>query len=139
MYKFSKKSLSRLKTCHEDLQKVMRVAIHNSPYDFGITSGYRSPDEQRELYQKGRSKHGNIVTYCDGYIRKSKHNYSPSNAVDITCYVSGKITWNESVYLETALHILEIAEDMFLKGEIDNRVFWGGHFKKFCDFPHFQI
>jgi len=138
-YTLSKKSLSKLSECDVDLQELMQEAIKDSPYDFGIMSGYRSPVKQNELYQKGRSVDGGIVTYCDGYIKKSKHNNSPSLAVDIMCYAGGKITWSPVVYLEVGTHIMEIAETLFEKGIINNRISWGGHWHKFKDWPHFQI
>lgn len=139
MYKLSKRSLSRLDTCHKDLKKLAEVAIINSPYDFGITHGHRTPEEQNELFQKGRTKQGKVVTYVDGYKKKSKHNYSPSLAFDIVVWVSGEITWKPSFYEIVASHILEVAEDLFEKGEIKNRIVWGGNWKKFKDYPHFQI
>lgn len=139
MYKFNKISLNKLKGCVEDLQIIAKEAIKNSPYDFGISSGYRSPDEQYLLYQRGRSIAGKIVTYLDGYTKKSKHNYNPSHAFDIFCYVNNKVIWQENIYVEVALHILEIAEKLLIEGKISNRLFWGGHFKNWKDYPHFQI
>lgn len=147
-YKFSQQSLERLETCHEDLQIVAKGAIKESPYDFGISYGYRSPDEQFELYKKGRIYIDNrwrikdkkkIVTYLDGFTKRSKHNIHPAEAFDIFCYNNDKITWNHKYYLETALHILEIAEKLFLDEKITNRMIWGGYWKLFHDYPHFQI
>ena len=139
MYSLSKKSLSKLDECHIDLQKVMKEAIKASPYDFGITWGYRSPVKQNELYQQGRTIPGGIVTYVDGYEKKSKHNYNPSQAVDIACYINGEVVWNEEIYKIVASHIIDIAEDLFLKGEIKNRIIWGGNWNKLKDWPHYQI
>lgn len=139
MYSLSKKSLSKLAGCHLDLQKLMQEAIKASPYDFGIIWGYRSPVKQNELYQQGRITEGKIVTYIDGHKNKSKHNYKPSQAVDIACYVNGNLTWNAEIYKIVASHILDIAENLFLKGEIENRITWGGHWHKLKDWPHFQI
>lgn len=145
MYKLSKRSLSRLAECHEDLQMLAVEAISASPYDFGITHGHRTSDEQKKLYNKGRDKEGNIidkkkiVTYVDGYIKKSKHNASPSEAFDIVCYVNGQVVWTHEVYKIVASHILEVAEDLFEKGFIENRIVWGGNFRGFVDAPHFQI
>ena len=138
-YKLSNRSLSKLLECHKDLEILMKEAIKESPYDFGITWGYRSPEKQNELYQKGRTEPGNIVTYVDGYDKKSKHNHMPSQAVDIVCYVNGKVTWQHDVYLEVGLHIMEVGEELFEKGLIKNRITWGGHWKKLKDWPHFQI
>lgn len=144
-YSFSQRSLDKLKECHEDLQVLMLTAIKTSPYDFGITWGYRSPVKQNELYQQGRDKNGNIIskkdviTYVDGYDKKSKHNYNPSHAVDIICYINGKHTWDSKIYKKVATNIMDIAEDLFLSGAIKNRIIWGGNWNKLKDWPHFQI
>ena len=138
-YKLSKRSLDKLGECHVDLQTLMKAAIENSPYDFGITWGHRSPVKQNELYQKGRTTDGSIVTYVDGYIRKSKHNHMPSLAVDIVAYVNEKVTWEPSIYVEIGTHIMEVAEELFEQEKIVNRIAWGGNWHKFKDWPHFQI
>lgn len=139
MYSFSKRSLDKLAECHEDLQIVMKEAIKASPYDFGITWGYRSPVKQNELYQQGRTTEGKIVTYVDGYVKMSKHNYNPSQAVDIACYINKTLTWNAEIYKIVASHIIDVAEELFLSGKITNRITWGGNWRKLKDWPHFQI
>lgn len=140
MYTFSKKSLDRLMECHPDLQTVAKEAIKESPYDFGITWGHRSPALQNKLYQQGRTdKTKPIVTHVDGYIKKSKHNYTPSLAFDILIYVNGEHTWNPKFYLEVGTHIMEVAEDLFEREMITNRISWGGFWHKFKDWPHFFI
>lgn len=139
MYKLNQKSLDKLETCHPDLRILAKEAIKDSPYDFGISYGHRSAKEQKELYDKGRATKGNIVTYCDGIIKKSKHNYYPSLAFDIICYVNGKITWENSVYVEVGTHIMEVAEKLFEEDKISNRISWGGSWHRFKDWPHFQI
>jgi len=144
--KFSQRSYENLNSCHEDLQKVALEAIIDPPYDFGITSGHRTPSEQFELFKKGRAmqgnkwvKIGNVVTYKDGYIKKSKHNYYPAEAFDIVIYVNGRVTWNTSVYIEMSAHILDIADKLFEAGEITNQVMWGGNWHTLKDWCHYQI
>lgn len=139
MYQFSTISMNRLRTCCDTIQKVMQEAIKKSPYDFGITHGHRTPEEQYELYQKGRTKPGNIVTYCDGYKRKSKHNYDPSLAVDIVAYNNKGITWESKYYIKIAEHVKNVSDDLYEKGEIDEQIVWGGDWHKFKDYPHFQV
>ena len=46
-----------------------------------VTEGYRSPERQDELYTRGRSAPGPIVTYKRG--GESKHNALPSRALEI--------------------------------------------------------
>ncbi len=95
MYKFGKTSSHRLSNCHKDIILVLNEAIKLTDIDFGVSCGYRSIDEQQELYKQGRNKAGVIVTYVDGVKIKSKHNNLPSLAVDIYAYVDGKATWDE--------------------------------------------
>lgn len=40
-----------------------------------LTSGYRTAQEQNALYQQGRTQPWPIVTYVDGYNRKSSHQH----------------------------------------------------------------
>lgn len=144
-YKLSNKSLEKLDTCHEDLKTIIIESIKNSPYDFGVTHGHRSSELQNDLYKKGRNESGEIidkskvVTYVDGYIKKSKHNYLPSLAVDIVVYVNSNITWEHEYYGIVAGHIMKIAEELFEQSKINNRITWGGSWNKFKDLPHFQI
>lgn len=139
-FKLSKRSLDKLAECEQDLQTLMAEAIKESPFDFGITWGYRSPVKQNELYQQGRNGNsGNIVTYVDGYKKKSKHNHMPALAVDIVAYVNGEVTWAAPVYVEIGTHIMEVAEILFEQDKINNRISWGGNWHKFKDWPHFQI
>ena len=43
MPKFSKASLSKLESCHKDIQSVMNEAIKHM--DFVVLAGYRTPNE----------------------------------------------------------------------------------------------
>lgn len=72
MYSFGPTSLKKLETCHTDIQKVMHEAI--KLIDFTIIWGHRGEVEQNQAYYEGRSKK---------LFPKSKHNVSPSNAIDI--------------------------------------------------------
>lgn len=65
-----------------------------------ITSGLRSYDEQNALYEQGRSKPGNIVTYAHG--GESWHNFAI--AVDFTFDADIKTpglqpSWEDTKYL----------------------------------------
>ena len=140
------KSLEKLATCHTDLQKLAIEAIINAPYEFIIINGYRTPDEQFELFKQGRTlksgkwvKTGNIVTYLDGFIKKSKHNEWPSLAFDIGIILNGELVLDVPLYLDMALHILKFADKLFDEDIINNRITWGGHWIIFKDFPHYQI
>ncbi len=142
MAKFGTRSLERLSTAHEDLQKVFNEVIKY--FDCSIIFGHRTPAEQFELFKKGREfqhgqwvKTGSVVNYLDGYDKKSKHNYSPSHAIDTWLY---PIDWSETEEMKHfAGFVLGIAQRMYDKGEIKNEIEWGGNWRSFIDMPHFQL
>ncbi|WP_064590508.1 M15 family metallopeptidase [Streptobacillus moniliformis] len=138
-YNFSKLSLERLENIHPKLIELMKVAIIKSPHDFMITQGVRSAKYQNELYQKGRTRPGKIVTFCDGYIKKSNHqakNDGYGYALDIAIYnpkIKSKLDYDEVKLKEVAAHIKQIAERLNIK------ISWGGDWKSFKDYPHFEL
>jgi peptidoglycan L-alanyl-D-glutamate endopeptidase CwlK len=131
--KLSKKSIAKLYTCHPDIVKVMGAAIVDSPYDFMITHGHRSLEEQAGLYAKGRTAPGRIVTYLDGHNKKSRHNLVPAMACDIAVFVEKKLTWDETYYKIVAGHIKIVAKKLGIALK------WGGDWKTFKDYPHFEL
>ena len=144
-YSFSEQSLNMFKNVHPNLVKIMKAAIENSPYDFRITDGARTAEEQFALYQKGRTKPGPKVTNCDGYKAKSNHQIKADgfgHAVDIfPCGVieNGeyrKFT-SEEGYDDKKLKI--IADHILTVAKIKNvNIEWGGNWKMH-DTPHFEI
>lgn len=123
-YYFSKRSCAILDTVHPTLQHIFEEAITDSPFDFGITSGYRTAEEQNELFNKGASQR-------DGYTKKSYH--QTGLAVDIAIYVDGKLTWEEDYYKIVAGHIIGTAKRLGYEIE------WGGMWQSFRDYVHYQI
>ena len=120
MYKFSKRSLEKLKGVNPKLVKLMKEAIRESPYDFMITCGLRTLSEQKRLVAQGKSK-----------TLKSYH--LTGNAVDIALIVNKEVNWDFALYREVANHIKKIAKEQGIK------ITWGGDWKTFKDGPHFQI
>ena len=55
MFKFSRNSEKKLQYLHPNLQNFFRELIKISPYDFSITQGVRTAEEQNKLYQQGRT------------------------------------------------------------------------------------
>ena len=53
-FQFSARSLSRLSTCHADLQLIAREALRASQLDFMIVEGHRTVERQQLLYQAGK-------------------------------------------------------------------------------------
>ena len=120
MYKLSQRSLGRLQGVHPDLQRVIKEAITDAPWDFAVTEGVRSLERQKQLVADGKSRTMN-----------SRH--LKGLAVDIACFVDGKITWEFEVYRQVADHIKVVAKLN------DVRITWGGDWESFKDGPHFQI
>ena len=152
MYVLSKSSLEKMKNVHPKLVDVIKTAIENSPYDFRITAGARTAEEQNYLYQQGRTvlydkkgKKLKKVTNCDGKTFKSNHQIKSDgfgHAVDIfPCgvYENGvyrKFTTDEGYddkkLKSIANHILAIAKSK------NANVEWGGNWKMH-DTPHFEL
>lgn len=146
MPSFSKKSADRLATCHPDLQKVMNEAIKH--YDFSIVCGTRTIEEQFELFKQGRAlvdgswkvtNKSKIVTNIDGSAKKSKHNHTPSLAVDIIPYPSAYS--DAKKFFELSKVVLESAKKVGVK------IKWGADWdmdgdisdESFIDLPHWEL
>ena len=59
----------KISDLHPDFQEIAKKFLdwaseEISPWEVFITDGYRSHEEQAELYAKGRTKPGQIVTYA---------------------------------------------------------------------------
>lgn len=120
MPKFSPTSEARLKEVDPALQTILRTVIQD--YDFSVLCGYRGEAEQNLLFSGGKSQL---------QWPKSKHNVMPSRAVDVAPY---PIDWNDlSRFHELAGRILEAAHLLNIP------ITWGGHWKTFKDYPHFEI
>ena len=128
MPKFGKKSMSKLETCHEDLQQVFYQVIKH--FDCSVLEGHRGEELQNKYFNEGKSK----VKFPKG-----KHNANPSNAVDV---VPWPIDWDDTdrMYYFAG----------FVKGiaaMLDNPQRWGGDWNDntevkdtgFKDLPHFEL
>lgn len=138
MPSFGERSHARLATCHRNIRIVMDAAIRKGP-DFTILCGHRSRAEQNELYQQGRTTPGDIVTNIDGLNDTSKHNETPSLAIDIAPY---PIDWNDTDRFKIlAGYILGVADTLSVP------LRWGGDWdrdytmsdERFIDLPHFEL
>ncbi|GAA4054097.1 hypothetical protein GCM10022409_46430 [Hymenobacter glaciei] len=93
-----------------------------------ITECYRSPERQDELYERGRSKPGPVVTYKRG--GESKHNRLPAPALDVAFLLAdGEVSWS-GLLLSKFARLMKAA---------DARVHWGGDWPGFKDRPHFEV
>jgi len=132
MPKFSDRSKRILSTVHPDLQTLFYHVVKE--WDCTVVSGLRTDEEQQALYAKGRTEDGQIVTYKDGVVNKSKHQLGL--AVDVVPYPS--LYSDEKIMNDFGLYVLDVAMDLRQSGKIDSRIVWGGTWN-WKDLPHFQI
>ena len=129
-----KRSLRRLTGVNPLLIAILTESVMESPIDFGIPlhGGRRTESEQFVLYSIGRfGDTRRIVTYRDGYRRKSGH--QSGNCTDIFLLIDGKSDWTPANYELVARHIQKIAKERY---NVD--LIWGGDWKM-KDFPHLQL
>ena len=149
---YSLSSQEKLDSVHQDLVLIFQEVI--KVFDNTILYGYRSPEEQFELFKKGRNNIAGhwiitnkkeVITFKDGYIAKSKHNFSPSLAIDATPY---PIDWNDIKRIHYfAVWVMATAERLKQEGKITNKITWGGDWNRntqvkdetFMDLCHFEI
>lgn len=133
-YVLSKRSLGNLEGVHPDLVKVAKRAIEITNQDFVIIAGVRTAAEQNALYQQGRTKSGNIVTYRDGYKKKSNHQPKSDgygHAIDVVPY---PVDWNDSTKFHRIADAMKSAAN-----ELGVKIEWGGDWKGSWDTPHFEL
>ena len=133
MPRFSTRSAEKLATCHSDLQKIFNEVIKT--YDCTIICGERGQDAQNEAYAAG---------YSTKKFPESKHNSSPSKAVDVLVYHKHgeHLRWNDdkSAY-HFAGYVLRVAEEMGINLRMG--IDWDGDLEfrdqSFIDRPHFEL
>ena len=84
-FKLSERSLRKLEGVEKDLVNVVLEAIKLTKVDFGVTYGLRTLEQQKELFNSGRSQ-----------TMKSKH--LDGRAVDVVAYFGSDISWELNVY-----------------------------------------
>ncbi len=128
MPKFSEGSQAKLATCHKDLQTVFNLVVID--FDCTILAGERDEATQAELLRTNKTQ----VSYPN-----SKHNSSPSMAVDVAPY---PINWQDrEQFTLFAGYVLGIALGVGVK------LRWGGDWdcdfkvadNNFDDLPHFEL
>ncbi len=127
MPQFSKSSLEKLATCHPDLQRLFNEVIKH--YDCTILEGHRSDEDQLKAFNAGKSK-----------IKSgSKHNHSPSLAVDAG---PSPIDWINKVKF---YHFIGFVKATAI--QLGIRIRCGGDWdgdndlkdQTFFDLPHFEL
>jgi peptidoglycan L-alanyl-D-glutamate endopeptidase CwlK len=132
----SKRSLAKLEQADERLQSICMELIKD--FDFSVIHTYRTPEEQMNIYKKGRTyrenkwvKTGVTFTNMDGKVKKSYHNYLPSYAMDL--YPFPLDLKDIKRFKEMGARVKQIAKDLNIPIE------WGGEWKTLKDWGHFQI
>jgi len=126
MYKYSKKSEFNLSQCYIDLQLIFKKLLHF--YDHSVICGYRNEEDQNEAFTTGNSQ----LKYP-----KSNHNKIPSLAVDVVPY---PLDWGDlKRFYEMAGMVKAITYLLNKDGLIKYNIEWGGDWKSFKDYSHFQL
>ena len=116
-YKYGQTSRQRLSTCHVDIQKIFKVAIHY--VDISILCGHRPEEEQDIAFRAGTTE----VMFPD-----SKHNSMPSMAVDAS---PNPIDWNDAKRFAVMTgRLFQIVDDLYDQGVITHKLRWGGDWDK---------
>ncbi len=143
---YSSRSEGRLETADIRLYHLFMSVV--TDFDNTILYGRRSPEEQFELFKRGRRLESGVwvvenplevVTYKDGFEKLSNHNYEPSQAVDAIPY---PIDWGNTdrMYYFAGV-VMERARQMGVP------IRWGGDWdgdtettdQRFVDLPHFEL
>lgn len=125
-FQFSNASANRLQTVDPRLQAIANYALEITKVDFGIPSngGLRTAEEQNALYHGGKSQ-------LDGYKKKSFH--QTGKALDVYAFVNGRASWEKEHLAMVAAAMLQAAS------ELGHKLTWGGLWRNFEDYPHFQL
>lgn len=135
---YSQSSLSKLSTCHVDLQKIFFEVIKH--YDCTIIEGFRNEQAQENAFKNGKT----TIHWPNG-----NHNHSPSRAVDVAPY---PVRFDENIknnfrYYHFAGFVKGISAKLLEEGKIISSIRWGGDWngnndfsdQKFNDFVHFEL
>lgn len=151
MASYGRISKRRLKTCTKDIQTIFNKVIEYM--DVSIVEGNRAAEKQHEYWKKGRQlistaldpKEPNnwhiidkskVVTYKDGYVKLSKHQKSPSPAIDAVPFPS---MWSDKGKSHELVGVIKVVQaDLLAEGKIKKLLHNGADLWDGFDLPHFQ-
>ena len=140
-YAWGAKSRAELDTCDPLLVLLFDRVIKRPDLrrDLRVVYGHRSNATQAELYAKGRTTPGPIVTWAKPGT--SRHNTSPSKAVDVVPLFGGQVSYQWPDYHAIAPQIKAEWAAMQSEGLVSAGVelTWGGDWSKRPDGAHWQI
>jgi peptidoglycan LD-endopeptidase CwlK len=143
MPSFGTASLTRLRTCHEDLQVIFSEVVW--AVDCTIVEGHRGQEVQDEYFRLGKSQ----LMFPDSY-----HNKYPSMAVDAMKYHDDRphLHWADKDEMEEfANYVIDTAKRLYAAGAITHLIRWGADWdmdgvrvdcdpdETFFDGPHFEL
>lgn len=120
--------MSKLDTLEPEIRpmvaELLLKAYAATGYEWVVTSGRRTMEQQRSLYAHGRTATGPIVTKAPP--GSSAHNYGL--AADLAPMKDGKIWWDapRSVWDGMGAEAVKLG------------LMWGGNFKSILDLPHVE-
>lgn len=148
-FKISKRSLDNLAGVDPRLVAVVQRAITLTAVDFAVIEGLRTPQRQRELFEKGASQIAEGGKHVEG------------KAVDLMAFIGPRPSWELNLYddIADAMKAAAIAENVPLRWgaawNVPDICKWGGtmqdamnHYiderrrqnkRPFIDGPHFEL
>jgi peptidoglycan L-alanyl-D-glutamate endopeptidase CwlK len=127
------RSLKNMQGLHPDLILVLNRALQTSPTMFVVTEGVRTLERQKELLRIGATKtlKSRHLKQADGY----------GHAFDFYAYVDinndGKITFEEMANVRLMLGIAGAIKAAAKEKNV--AVTYGGDWRSFKDYPHFEL
>jgi len=132
MPEFSINSMRQLDTCDMKLQAIFHKVVFTR--DCTVIEGHRDEERQNEMVRQGRSK----LRWPD-----SRHNTSPSRAVDVGPYYPGEgIPWDSRErFIFFAGYVFAVADDLGIR--VRCGLDWDGDLtftdQSFHDLPHWEL
>ena len=133
MRTWTQRSIDNMQGLHPDLIRVLNRALQTSPTMFVVTEGLRTLGRQKELVRIGASKtlKSRHLKQADGY----------GHAFDFYAYVDtnsdGKIAFEEMSNVRMMLGIADAIKKA--AGDENVSITYGGDWRKFKDYPHFEL
>lgn len=124
MNKISKRSIKNIQGIDPRLSLIIGMILARGKVDFTLTSGLRTLEDQQKAFKGGYSK-------CDGINKKSKHQLG--RAIDFIPYPFDNDWNNIEQFKKIGEELKVVAKHLGFKCS------YGGDWKSFKDYPHFQL
>lgn len=145
MYKFSDKSLEKLKGVHPLLVDCVHLAMNLQILDFSVQEGIRSIDRQKELVATGRSKTmlSKHIIQADGYGHAVDLYPSPIDMAAINAPQKNVSKYGKEIFRFGLLSGAMLSSAKKMGIIVVNGADWDGDGQTldhtFFDAPHFQL